>query len=734
MGARRMSHREERSILHARRRRLALLAAVAPLAWAPLVWVPQAAIADDDGARPETEFVVTARRLDEARAAIEPSLGASTYTLSSEAVEGRPGGETISVGQLLLQAPGVAQTSAGHVQIRGVGQLEYRINNVIVPEGVFEVGETLSTRLVEKVEVVTGALPAEYGLQVGGVVNITTKNGVYNQGGQIELYGGDHGLVEPAFELVASHGGTNLFASGSYMQSAMGLPSPDNSADPLHDRTRQLEGLAFLDHIIGEHSRASLIIGGSSDFFQIPHPHGLDAATYRGVGNVFSRPFTVNGVTHYPSAAMGGVQRDSTVYAIASYQHEVDGLTLQSSAYARYSALGVEPDVLGELLFNGTSVAAHNDDLTGGVQLEALARLSGGHNVRVGLDGSWTGSNNDIGEVVLRTDPRGRQTSDHPVTIQDTVREQRRMLSAFVQDEWRVVDGLTLNPGLRFDNADAPGGGSALSPRVSLVWTTTMGARLHAGYARYFVPSPENEAPQPPASLVALTTGALQTALSSPPQAESDDYFDVGVEQKAFGLTLGVDAYLRNASNMIDQVTIGETQLTRPYDFQQGRARGVEFSATYVQGPLSAWSNLAVSQTLGRGIVSDQAAFTPFQLAIVAGQYVPTSEDQTYTASGGASYRWGEFMLSGQFSFGSGLPRTVAVSDPNGANMPSHFQADLSATYRTQIIRNLPLDLRLDIINLFDNRYELRDGTSLGGGVAEWNPGRGFLVGFEQSF
>jgi hypothetical protein len=711
------------------RARRALLAAVA----LPLVCTPLVAVADDDDrTRPETEFVVTARRLDEARAAVEPSLGASTYTLSSEAVEGRPGGETISVGQLLLQSPGVAQTSAGQIQIRGVGQQEYRINNVIVPEGVFDIGERLSTRLVEKVEVVTGALPAEYGLQVGGVVNITTKNGVYNQGGQIELYGGDHAMVEPAFEFVASRGGTNLFASGSYMRSDLGLPLPDSNPDPLHDSTHQLEGLAFLDHIIGEQSRASLIVGGSRDFFQLPNPHGEDAATL-AAGGPFHRPFVVHGVSHFLSAALNGVERDSTVYAIASYQHATERLTLQYSGYVRYSTLSVAPDVTGELLFKGASISAQNSDLTGGFQLEAQAKLSSAHNFRLGLDGSWTGSDNDLALAVLRVDPAGRQVSDLPVTLPDSVFERRQTLSAFVQDEWRVGGGFTLNPGLRFDHAGGPGGGATLSPRVSLVWTTPMGSRLHGGYARYFVPAPEDEAPLPPIGLLALTTGAPPGGPSTAQPPETDDYFDVGFEQKAGGLTVGVDAYLRNARNMIDYTHIGETQLTRPFAFFDGRARGIELSATYIRGALSAWSNLAVSRTVGRGIVSDQV-FTPTQIAMTAGQYVPTNEDQTYTASGGASYRWGELMLSGQLTYGSGLPRTEQFSDPNGATMPSHIQADISATFRTEVVAHLPLDLRLDIINVFDNRYELRDGTNLGGGVAQWNPGRGFVVGLEQSF
>ena len=71
-----------------------------------LVFLAHAAIAhadSDDGdagqAKPDvSEIVVTARRLDVARAAIEPSLGASTYTLTNDTVESRPGGEAVKLG------------------------------------------------------------------------------------------------------------------------------------------------------------------------------------------------------------------------------------------------------------------------------------------------------------------------------------------------------------------------------------------------------------------------------------------------------------------------------------------------------------------------------------------------------------------------------------------------------------------------------------------------------------
>ena len=141
---------------------------------------------DDDDKKPVavTEVVVTARRLDTARAAVEPSVGASTYTITNDTVENRPGGESTNPTQILLQAPGVAQAGNGQLSVRSQGDLQYRINNVIVADCITDLGDSLSATLVDRVQLVIGALQGQYGLHAGGVVNITTKSSVFDRGGR----------------------------------------------------------------------------------------------------------------------------------------------------------------------------------------------------------------------------------------------------------------------------------------------------------------------------------------------------------------------------------------------------------------------------------------------------------------------------------------------------------------------------------------------------------------------
>lgn len=688
---------------------------------------------DDDGpsAQPK-EVVVRAQRLDAAREKVEASLGASTYSVSNALVESRPGGETVSLSQVLLQAPGVMETPSGQLTVRGSSGLQYRINNVILPEGFTDIGESVSARFASRIQLITGALPAQYGLQTGGVVNITTQSGVYQPGGQYELYAGSDGTVEPAIEFPASIGGTNIFVTGSLKHSNIGLDSSDGSASPKHDRTDQFDGFAFLDHALDEQSRLSLILGATSDRFQMPNVSGLDAATQTGP-SVFQRPLDVLGIRHYPSDRLGNTQNDGGGYAIVSYQRSTEKLTYQVSGFAHISTYGLNSDPTGDLLFDGISQTARNREISAGLQVEAAYTLSAAHTIRSGLLQTWNRQTSDVSSSVLPLGPNGVQTSDVPLTVLHHASETVNASSIFAEDEWKILETVTLNAGLRFDHVDGPGRGDQLSPRVNLVWTAADGTTVHGGYARYFVPAPDDQSLGATPEL-AGTSGAPLVLQTDPLRPETDDYLDVGVERKTGHLTLGLDAYARRAKNLIGEAPIGQTLLQRAFNYASGRIHGVELSANYAKGPLVFWSNLAVSKAEGRGMAFSQYAFTPSELAYVGGHYVPLSQSQTYTASGGISYILGRLHLSSDVVYGSGTPRTMAGGPVNGSTMPPYVQANVSALYRIDGLGGKRLDLKLDVTNLFDRRYELSDGTSLGGGVPQWGLRRGVFIGAEQSF
>jgi outer membrane receptor protein involved in Fe transport len=113
--------------------------------------------------------------LDKSRDQLSPEIGASQYIFDRQAIDQLPLGDATPLNQVLLRAPGVVQDSYGQLHVRGDhADLQYRINGVIIPESISGFGQALDTRVIERMEFLTGGLPAQFGYNAAGVFEITT--------------------------------------------------------------------------------------------------------------------------------------------------------------------------------------------------------------------------------------------------------------------------------------------------------------------------------------------------------------------------------------------------------------------------------------------------------------------------------------------------------------------------------------------------------------------------------
>src|SRR5712691_12488044 len=218
---------------------------------------------------------VVAKQLDIARTQIQPSLGATIYDFGRPAIETQPQGDNQSLNQLLLQAPGVAQDSFGQIHVRGDhANLQYRLNGVQLPEGINVFGQALQTRLANSVALITGALPAQYGLRTAGIIDIQTKTGTLDPGGSVTLYGGSQSWFQPSAEFGGRAGQIDYYVTGEYLQNARGIENPAPTFNAIHDSSQQPKGFAYVSGIIGPTSRLSAILRTSRTQLQIPNIPG----------------------------------------------------------------------------------------------------------------------------------------------------------------------------------------------------------------------------------------------------------------------------------------------------------------------------------------------------------------------------------------------------------------------------------------------------------------------------
>ena len=705
------------------------------LAVAPLMCPAMAAfaqVADQPGASLPT-IVVTAQHLNEERSRIDTQTGASTYTFNSNDIQSAPGGDNVQLNQVMLQVPDAAQDSFGQLHIRGDHNgLQFRLNGVILPDGISVFGQTLPPRMIASMKLITGSLPAEYGLRSAGIIDLTTKGGALQPGGDVSVYGGSHGSIEPSVNYGGTTGSNTYFVTGDMIRNDLGIESPDGRSTPLHDNTRQYHGFGYFEHIFDESNRLSVVAGSSDDRFGIPNLSGVHA-TDIGPG------LTVNGQTDFLSNMLNENQREVTQFGAVSLQHSAGPLSVQTSLITRYSSLNFSPDPLGDLLFNGISEQAYKRDVAYGLQSDGAYKLSDSHTLRAGVYAQTDRLTSNTSSQVLPTDASGAQVSDLPISVVDDTRNTQWIESAYLQDEWHVNSVLVVNYGVRFDHFTAFSSGSQLSPRVNFVWQAAENTTVHAGYSRFFSP--------PPFELVGSTTvqkflnTTFQPAVTrdDPVKAERSNYYDVGVQQSVTkALTVGVDSYYKQAIHLIDEGQFGAPIILTPFNYRYGQVYGVEFTGNYTAGRFQTYGNVAFQRAIGKDFESSQFNFSPDDLAYVASHYIHLDHEQEMTMSGGAAYAWHGSRVSGDLLVGSGLRASLnlpsGTSIPNGAHLPYYRQVNLGASHAFDGEGIRGLSARLDVINAFDQKYQIRNGTGVGVGAPQYGARRGYFIGVTQAF
>ena len=678
---------------------------------------------------------VTANRLKEARIALSPKIGTTVYTLDQQLVADYGAGENTPMNEILLRLPGVAQDSkaSGALHVRDEhANVQYRINGIQLPEGISGFGQSVDTRFVDRIDFVTGAIPAQYGLRTAGVVDIETKDGsTLTPGGSVGVLVGGHDTFQPSFELLGSQGALSYYVTGNFLTNTLGIENPIPTKNAIHDRTQQTRGFGYLSYVLDEKTRLGMMVGTYQGKFQIPNnPDQTPAFSLTGVSDVNS------GLNARPSSDLDQRQREVNHYVVLSLQQSRGLLDYQASLYYQYSSLHYLPDTQGgDLIYNGVASDVFKSNSATGVQTDASYKLAEAHTARFGFayTHQLTRSNNNVS--VFPVDDAGNQTSSDPMVIVDNSDKRGNLSSLYVQDEWRLDPRLTVNYGVRFDHVAAFTNEHQFSPRLNALWKVTDATAIHAGYARYFTPPPQELVAQKSIDLYAGTTNAPEIGVSDTVKAERTHYFDVGVSHNISPqLTLGVDAYYKRITNLLDEGQFGQALILTPFNYAEGYAEGVEFSTTYSGPQWSGYLNLAIGKAKGKNIVSGQSLFGAAELAYIADHFIYLDHDQRYSLSGGLTYRFGASRVSGDAIYGSGLRNTPDGAPPNSGKLPSYVTMNLALVHDWKDTPVGDLEGRLGVTNLFDKTYLLRDGSGVGVGAPQYGERRTWFAAATHAF
>jgi hypothetical protein len=724
----------------------------APAQAAPAQTAAQIAAAREAAAT--RAFTQQVEKANQVREHIMPNTGTSVTQVTSQEISNAPGGANQSVSDILVtQFPGVSQdsTSSGDYHVRNEhANVQFRINGIILPDGVSGFGQFLETSFIGRMTLLTGALPAQYGLHNTAILDITSKDFTTNpNSGSVGVYGGSNGTITPTFEYGGKVGNTEYFFAGREFQNFLGLENPTPNATALHDFNTRAGFFGYTSTFLDESTRISTIMGAQTIKYQIPTNPGQPV--FPGLFPIYGAPADGG-----DSAKINEVQYEKSAYGVVAWQKSLGDIDMQLAYFSRYNSLLFVPDVYGDILFNGLASDVYRSSFMNGLQGDNAYKVNDAHTLRFGF-------NSSVEQAIVRTiatvepccDAAGNATGG-PFSFADPSIKTGYLAGVYLQDEWRILPNLVMNYGARFDQMWQYVDKHQLSPRANFVYTPIPGTTLHWGYAQYFTPPLLTLEAQANVALYEGTTGAPPSNAQNPILPERSQVVDAGISQQMLppcptasgalygkaplatvpalncpSLELGMDGYYKRAKDLLDDGQFGAAYILTAFNYDKGEVWGVEWKAKFVQGPFMAYGNFSWGRETANTVVSNQSLFAPDELAYLATHWINTDHSQLLTANAGLSYLFSDgTRASLNMIYGSGL----RAGDFNTDHVPAYtvFNFGLKREIWEHGLFDKPIEGRFDIVNIFDRVYELRSGSGIGVFAPQFGPRRGYYAGISQ--
>jgi outer membrane receptor protein involved in Fe transport len=671
-------------------------AAPAPAAPAPTAEQAQAAA--------NRQVVQQTQNFDQRRDnVILPKTGTTNYELTQRDIESLPQGNAAQLSDIVLQFPGVSQdsTSSGDFHVRNEhANVQYRINGIVLPDGVSGFSQLLETSFIGSIGLLTGALPAQYGLRTAGVLDITTKTGAALSGGSVSIYGGSRQTITPSFEYGGVEGKTDYYVTGRYLSTGLGLENPISTPNAIHDHSEQGRFFAYTSTVLDDPTtRVVTITGFGETRYQIPNNPGqpgnaggfcggpFDPANPcvnpDGTPNPNAPAYTAFGKSAFDSATINQNQYEKNAYNVIAWQKSEGNFDAQLSYYSRYSDLHFVPDPVGDLFINNVASDVYRSSFLNGVSGDFAYRLNDAHTLRAGF--YTNGEQTQIATVSTvqpldPNDPSGLTAIDTPFNILDSSKLFGWQLGAYAADTWRLTHELTFEYGLRFDQIYQYVDANQFSPRASLTYKPWWSTVLHIGYMRTFEPAQQVLGRTIPTQIFNGTTA--MAPIVTPDQAavlpgqvagqplqnvgpilpERANIYDAGFVQQLLpqcptessgmptkapvaaancpSLELGGSVYYKTARDLLDDGQFGQAYVLTAFNYDTAYNYGAELKLRFRYGGFSADTSWAYGVQHATKVVSNQTLFSPDDLVYIQNHYINTDHEQLYTGSGRVAYRW----------------------------------------------------------------------------------------------
>jgi len=448
----------------------------------------------------------------------------------------------------------------------------------------------ISTSIVQTMEVVTGAPPAEFGDKTSLIVNVTTQSGLGKNKpfGSVSSEYGSFGTWSEGLTYGAGSARFGNFAAVNVSGTGRFLDTPEFL--PLHDHGNAEAVFDRLDWQPNSADSLHLNLSAARSWFQTPNTYDAQAVSQDQRSQI--RSFNIApGWTH--------LINPSTLFTLNPF------IRFDRSQYFPSSnALSDLPATLSQSRYL-MNVGFRSD----------IAYSHGIHNAKIGVS-YWHTLLRESFNIAL-TDPTYNavclDNSGDAVTNPNLLSETQcgaagyqqnpgfipnllpydltrgghlyafhgdtdvKELAFYAQDSI-TLGRLTLNPGLRYDNYNGLSQGHQLEPRFGMAYRTpATGTILRLSYARLFeTPYNENLIVASEAAANTQATNPFGTFRSSAPRPGERNQYNTGLAQ-AFGRHLSFDAdyFWKFTHTAFDFDSLFLTPITFPIGWRKSKIDGL---------------------------------------------------------------------------------------------------------------------------------------------------------------
>jgi outer membrane receptor protein involved in Fe transport len=652
-----------------------------------------------------------------------------------------------SLDKMLATLPGVVQFSYNEPVINGFHGVTYNIDGAPLPLATTSnFAEIIDPKAIDSIEVLTGAIPAEYGGdRMGGVVNIISNRptdippGTY---GTITGGIGNQNQGVGTLDLATRFGSSELFLSANSQTTTRGLDAP--TFNPINDASSSSD--QFVRFLTQMSARSTLAFDYSNQLSQYQVPINTDPTNrFDPILNVPGTLDTQREYDRFSNLNWTTISRDGNgVFQVIPWWRSTriayDG-DLPSDVLTTEPDFSVCPPTCANTV-HGIGLQQNTFAEYVGLRVSDF-RATKNHAWKVGVDVNRETATADQIFACYYVDCKssGKVAVPYFPAFVAPQGQAGSQIGVYAEDKWEMSPNIVWNYGLRYDHSTGYVGGWQISPRIGVsVWDGGKNV-AHAYYGRFYA-APLLEDVRQDCVALSQQSPCSSTNPVYDLKPESDAYYELGLTHSFNSQFTGsVNVFRKTVVNILDTQQFLNTPLFAVFNNAIGLNNGVELRLQDRMLDGDQWFLTGTISGSYAACVSGSTFLFPPNPSGVSCAAQLSLEDHSETIASTAAYthRFGGHKLwfaTLQGNYGSGFP--VQFEDANVSlhgTLPAHTTVDL-ALGRVLTPGTGPQDqgigVSLQLLNVLNHQYPIK--VANGFNTTQIANGRTFLVRFSAPF